>query len=88
MSNSSPFSNAEITVMREMVDRLLALDDITGGWTSKIDAHQTGFSLHVKFDNRSSVDDTLQAAQVFDQAPVKLCQIASRVLDQLDAAKQ
>lgn len=83
MTNPKPWSPEEIAVMRGMVEHLLVLDDITGGWTTKIDARQTGFSLHVKFDRKSSVKFTAQTAQVFEQAPIKLCQIASRVLDQL-----
>jgi hypothetical protein len=85
MSNPKPFSPDEVAVLRGMVTQLLALDDITGGWTSKVEGRQSGFSLHVKFDRKSSVEETLQAAQVFDQAPIKLCQVASRILDQLDA---
>ena len=87
MSNPKPFNPEEIEVLRGMVKQLLALDDATGGWTTKIDARQSGFSLHVKFDGKCPVDVALLTAEVFDQAPIKLCQVASRVLDQLDAAK-
>ncbi len=65
MSNPRPWSPAELAVMREMVDLLLSLDETTGGWTGKIDARPTGFSLYIKFDRRSPVDDVLRAARVY-----------------------
>jgi hypothetical protein len=88
VTNPAPFSPEEVTVLRGMVETLLALDDITGGWTAKSDVRQSGFSLHVKFDRKSSVDEVLRAVQVFEQTPIKFCQVASRVLDQLDAAEK
>jgi hypothetical protein len=83
---SDPFSPAEQKVLREMLDSLLGLDDIHGGWTSKIDARQTGFSLHVKFDKKVDVGTSISVANAFEQSTTKLCQVVARVLGQLDAA--
>lgn len=81
-----PFSLDEQKVLREVLDFLLGLDDIHGGWTSKIDARQTGFSLHIKFDKRVDVRTSIAVATAFEQATVKLCQVVARVIGQLDAA--
>jgi hypothetical protein len=85
-SRSDPFGPEEIVVLRDMLAFLLNLDDIHGGWTSKIDARQTGFSLHVKFDKRVDVGTTITVANAFEQGTVKLCQVVARVLGQIDAA--
>ena len=84
MSRPDPWSDREVEVLREIRDELLSLDDIHGGWETKIDARQTGFSLHVKFDKRVDVQTAIRVATIFDQGSVKLCQIVARVLDQLD----
>jgi hypothetical protein len=81
-----PFSELEQETLRTILQQLEGLDDLIGGWTSKVDARQTGFSLHVKFDKKVSVQDTLTVAAVFENASMKLVQVVGRVVGQLDAA--
>lgn len=85
MSRPDPFSEREVSVLTQIRDELLSLDDLTGGWTTKVDVRQTGFSLHVKFDNKVGIDTSIRMSEVFDQASVKLCQVVSRLLDQIEA---
>lgn len=86
MKNSKPFSAAEVEILRDIVARLESLDDGIGGWlVTHVDCRTGGFSLHVKYDKKVSAETSLAVVQVFEQATFKLCQIAARVLDQLDA---
>lgn len=76
----------EQAALREIVAQLDGLDSATGGWTTKLEARQTGFSLHIRFDKKVGIEQSLAAAAVFENGPEKLCQIVSRVVGQLDAA--
>ena len=83
---SDPFSPEEVVVLQDMLAQLLAMDEKHGGWSSKIDARRSGFSLHVEFDKQVAVFESIEIASVFEHASIKLCQVLARVIDQLDAA--
>ena len=82
---SDPFSESEIAAMRDYLARLDEQERQFGSWTSKIDARQTGFSLHVKFAKKADAMAAIKVAGVFDQAPVALYSILDRVLGQIEA---
>lgn len=83
---SDPFSESEITSLRDFLAKLDEQETQFGSWTSKIDARQTGFSLHIKFANKGDAVAAMRVAGVFDQAPVILYSIIDRVLGQIEAA--
>lgn len=84
---TDPFSDSEVAVLRDIIATLEHQDSLIGGWSTKIDARQTGFSLHIKFDKKVGVQDAIAIANVFDNGTLKLYQIIHRVLGQIDAAK-
>lgn len=85
---SDPFRESEITAMRSFLEQLDEQERRFGSWTSKIDARQTGFSLHVKFEKKADATVALRAANVFDQAPVAIYTIIDRVLGQIEDAAE
>ena len=80
-----PWGPMERAALREIVAQLDSLDETTGGWTAKLDARQTGFSLHIRFDKKVDIMKSLEAAAVFEHGPEKLCQIVNRIVGQLES---
>lgn len=75
------FGQADETALREIVDTLIRHDRVMGGYTTKVDARQGGFSMHVKFDKRTNVLTTVEIATVFEQSGERLCHVARKLLD-------
>lgn len=85
---SDAFSEAEVATLREIVAQLDAQDERCGGWSSKIDARQTGFSLHIKFDKKVDIMQAITVANIFEQSSTRLYQIVDRVLGQIEAGAE
>lgn len=83
---SDRFSEAEVAGLRAILAQLDGQDDLIGGWSTKVDARQTGFSLHVKFDKKVDAMESIRASAIFAQSPGRLYQIVDRVLGQIEAA--
>lgn len=83
-----PWSDGEWDSIRQIVQQLDGVDEITGGFSTKVDARQTGFTIHVRFENRTDVMSTITVAEVFEGAGPKLAQILHRLLAQHDAANE
>lgn len=60
-------------------------DQIGGAWeridsyTTKTDARQTGFSMHIKFAKTVDVGTSLLWSQIMSESPRKLLDLAQRV---------
>jgi hypothetical protein len=75
------FSEEDEQVMRESVDRLIRQDKQIGCIiSSKVDARQSGFSLHVKFERRTDPFLTSDVAQVYEHSPFLVCHIMRKLL--------
>lgn len=56
-------------ILRANKDKILALGGEIGGWTTKVDARQTGCSIHFTFDNKVPVQTTMEFVYLIENAP-------------------
>lgn len=71
--------------LQSNIDKLDAMDAATGGWTSKLNARQKGFTLSATWQNKIDVFDTIKYVEIIEQAPALLNDAMRKLLDVPDA---
>ena len=67
--------------LQSIIDKVVEIDRVTGGFESKVEVRETGFSLHVRYARKQvGVATALEDVQVFQQAPGLLVDACRKLL--------
>lgn len=79
-ADHQPLNDAARARIRGVIDALVKMEETTGGFTSKVDARQTGCSVHVRFENKVGVNTSLDFWQQIVESPAMLADACRRLL--------
>lgn len=65
-------------------DRVVALGDKVGSYTSKSEARLRGCSIHVKFENEVDIQDALEFQNLMLHAPELIASLTNTLIAMLD----
>lgn len=74
------FSTRSRENIQGIIDKLYETGESVGGWTSKYDNRETGFSYHAKFEKKVSVFVTLEFVNQLQNAPAMLVDACRKLL--------
>lgn len=76
-----PLTDERVAKIRTLRDQINETWDAIGEWTTKTEARQTGFSMHVRFENRVDVlKTTARWVNLMEQGPAMLLEAIGKLL--------